>query len=127
MLDFEKWKTVGKRFSPEELREMARAELNEEPARREKDLKAIKEWIRKQPHLAKTAKQDDDFLLLVLRGCKFSLEKTKRKIEAWNTIRNMCPELFDRWDVEDPDNRELINMGWENETRKKNTGRPVIF
>ncbi len=47
----------------------------------------------------------------MLRGCKFSLEKTKQKIEAWNTIRNMCPEIFDKWDVEDPVNKELIALG----------------
>ncbi len=54
---------------------------------------------------------DDVFLLSMLRGCKFSLEKTKQKIEAWNTIRNMCPEIFDKWDVEDPVNKELIALG----------------
>ncbi len=47
----------------------------------------------------------------MLRGCKFSLEKAKRKIEAWHTIRGMCPEIFDNWDVDDPDNKELIQLG----------------
>ena len=47
----------GKVFSPSELADLARTELNEDPSMVKKDLKAIKEWIKKQPHLAKTAQQ----------------------------------------------------------------------
>ncbi len=47
----------------------------------------------------------------MLRGSKFSLEKAKKKIEAWNTIRNMCPEMYDKWDVDEPQNKELLAMG----------------
>ncbi len=127
--------TLGKLFSEDELTRMAKEELNEDPKRVDKDIKAIREWIKKQPHLAKSAKQgatsttklcklllllllktfllfaDERFLLAMLRGSKFSLEKTKRKIEAWNTIRNLCPEIFDGWDVEDPVNREILSLG----------------
>ncbi len=49
----------------------------------------------------------------MLRGCKFSLEKAKRKIEAWNTIRTMCPEIYDNWDVDTPQNRDMINLGYK--------------
>jgi len=48
---------------------------------------------------------------MMLRGCKFSLEKTKAKIESWNSIRTMCPEFFDGWDVKNPLNAEIIKLG----------------
>ncbi len=41
---------IGK-LSDESLEKIARDELNEDPVRRDADLKAIKEWIKKQPHL----------------------------------------------------------------------------
>ncbi len=47
----------------------------------------------------------------MLRGCKFSLERAKKKIEAWHTYRTLCPEIFDNWDVETPQNKDLINLG----------------
>ncbi len=49
--------TVGKVFTEEELEELARTEMNEDPEMVRKDLKALKQWIKKQPHLAKTGKQ----------------------------------------------------------------------
>jgi hypothetical protein len=35
----------------EEMSKFIRVELNENPATRDKDLEAIKEWLTKQPHL----------------------------------------------------------------------------
>jgi len=49
-------KGPGKVFSEDELIQMAKTELNEDPKRTAADLKHIKEWIKKQPHLAKTAR-----------------------------------------------------------------------
>ncbi len=48
---------IGKVFLQAELELLARKELNEDPTRTPKDIKALQEWIKKQPHLAKTAKQ----------------------------------------------------------------------
>ncbi len=47
----------------------------------------------------------------MLRGCKFNLAKTKKKIEVWNTVRSFCPELFDNWDVDDEANSNLLDLG----------------
>ena len=47
----------GKVFSELDLIELARKEINEDPSMVKKDIKAIKEWMKKQPHLAKTAQQ----------------------------------------------------------------------
>ena len=37
-------------------------------------------------------------LLSFLRGCKYSLETTKKKIDLLFTVRNFLPEFFDNWD-----------------------------
>lgn len=60
-------KMPGKIFSQDELENMARTELNEDPKLMENDLKLIKEWIKQQPHLAETAKQSK-----IYKYCKFS-------------------------------------------------------
>ena len=58
-----------------------------------------------------TSVTDDEFILAFLRGCKFSLEKVKKKIEAWNTLRGMCPEFYTNWDPKDQINSEIIKLG----------------
>ncbi|KAL4715179.1 hypothetical protein ACJJTC_012226 [Scirpophaga incertulas] len=78
-------------MSPE-LAEKARIELNENPQRIKEELGYIKEWLRKQPHLH--ARTDDQWLVAFLRGCKYSLEKVKTKIDFHYTIRNTAPDLF---------------------------------
>ncbi|XP_022224662.2 alpha-tocopherol transfer protein-like [Drosophila obscura] len=75
-----------------ELRHIAETELNEVRERLPADLDALREWLAKQPHLR--ARQDDQFLVGFLRGCKFSLEKTKSKLEHFYTIKTLMPELF---------------------------------
>ncbi|KAL0849063.1 hypothetical protein ABMA28_013425 [Loxostege sticticalis] len=75
-----------------ELAEKARLELNEDPKRIESDLQHLKEWIAKQPHLR--ARTDDQWLIVFLRGCKYSLERAKEKLDLYYTMRTAVPELF---------------------------------
>lgn len=37
---------------------------------------------------------DDGRIMTFLRGCKFSLEKTKRKLDMYFTMRTAVPEFF---------------------------------
>ncbi|XP_045490790.1 alpha-tocopherol transfer protein-like [Colias croceus] len=78
-------------LSPE-LAEKARLELNEDSNRLQSDIQHIKDWLSKQPHLR--ARTDDQFIVSFLRGCKFSLERTKEKIDLYYSLRTMAPELF---------------------------------
>ena len=48
----EKKPKIGE-LSEAELAAVAKKEVNEDPRNKEADLKAIKEWIKKQPHLKK--------------------------------------------------------------------------
>ncbi|XP_016928740.1 alpha-tocopherol transfer protein-like [Drosophila suzukii] len=82
-----------------ELRRIAETELNEVEERLPADLQALRDWVAKQPHLR--ARTDDQFLVGFLRGCKFSLEKTKSKLDHFYTIKTLMPELFGRREVDE--------------------------
>ncbi|XP_049708171.2 alpha-tocopherol transfer protein-like [Helicoverpa armigera] len=90
------------------LAEKARAELNEDPARLEADLQHIKDWLAKQPHI--NARTDDQWLVAFLRGCKFSLERTKEKLDLYYSVRTTAPELFQMRHT-DPLFDEILGLG----------------
>ncbi len=48
--------TAGNVFEDQLLKQIAKEDLNEIPERREEDIKAIKQWIKQQPHLKKYGK-----------------------------------------------------------------------
>ncbi|XP_037827040.1 alpha-tocopherol transfer protein-like [Lucilia sericata] len=74
------------------LAEIARRDLNEIPERIEQDLIILREWIRQQRHLR--ARTSDEFLIAFLRRCKYSLEATKRRIDAFFSYYNVFPEVL---------------------------------
>jgi len=109
-----------------ELQERARVELNEDPERRAGDIEAIREWMKKQPHI--NGRTDDAFILMYLRNCKFSLERTKEKIDKYYTVKTALPDWFKNRDVNDPVHIAALEMGmfiplngYDNE------GRRVVF
>ncbi|KAJ2940271.1 hypothetical protein O0L34_g11841 [Tuta absoluta] len=90
-----------------EMWKKIRVELNEDVNTRDKDLEAIKEWMRKQPHLPDS--WDDNRIMTFLRGCSFSLEKTKRKLDMYFTMRAACPEFFTNRDMTMPNLADLAS------------------
>ncbi|KAL7732779.1 hypothetical protein ACLKA6_005919 [Drosophila palustris] len=92
-----------------ELQANAKEYLNEDPERIESDLEALKTWIKQQPHL--NPRTDDQFLIAFLRGCKYSLERTKGKLDKYFTLRTKYPELFNVTDVDNPKLREVQRLG----------------
>lgn len=84
-----------------------RVELKEDVNTRDRDLAAIREWLKKQPHLP------DDWetgpLMTFLRGSSFSLEKCKGKLDMYFTMRAACPEFFNNRDPTNPDLEEIMN------------------
>ncbi|XP_075166391.1 alpha-tocopherol transfer protein-like [Haematobia irritans] len=94
---------------PPSLQKIATEELHEDPARVADDIQALKTWISQQPHLR--ARTDDQFLLAFLRGCKYSMEKTKSKIDKYFMLRSKFPELFSLRDIDDPKIREILRLG----------------
>lgn len=93
-----------------ELAKMAKSELNEVPSRIPEDIQTIRTWISKQPHLKPIC--SDQFLLNFLRGCKYSLERTKQKIDKHFTIKTTMPEIFAERDPTDPNLLKIIQLGY---------------
>lgn len=87
------------------LAKLAADELNESPERIQSDIDSLRNWIQQSPHL--TSRTDDQFLVAFLRGCKFSLEKAKQKIDLFYTVRTHAPELIKN---RDPSNDHVIGM-----------------
>ncbi|KAJ8917406.1 hypothetical protein NQ315_002430 [Exocentrus adspersus] len=92
-----------------ELQISIRKELNEDVNTRDSDLQHIKEWLLKQPHLPDT--WDEPRLMTFLRGCKFSLEKCKRKLDMYFTMRAAVPEFFSNRDISRPELQQIIELG----------------
>lgn len=89
-----------------ELSKRIRIELKEDIETRDKDLATIKEWLRKQPHLPN--EWEDKPLITFLRGSSFSIEKCKRKLDMYFTMRAACPEFFTNRDASSPALREVL-------------------
>lgn len=53
---------------------------------------------------------DDARLRTFLRGCKFSLEKVKKKLDMYYTMRNAVPEFFANRDVDRPELAEIFKV-----------------
>lgn len=54
---------------------------------------------------------DDQLLLTFLRGCKFSLERTKEKLDMHYTLKTMIPEMFSNRDPFDPEIQKVLSLG----------------
>ncbi|XP_068142172.1 alpha-tocopherol transfer protein [Drosophila tropicalis] len=92
-----------------ELQKNAIELLNEVPDRIDNDIAALREWIKQQPHLK--SRTDDQFLVNFLRGCKYSLEKTKAKIDRFYTLRTKYPEYYLAHNVDLEKCLELFRLG----------------
>lgn len=53
---------------------------------------------------------DDGRLRTFLRGCKFSLEKVKQKLDMYYTMRNAIPEFFSNRDINRPELGEIMDI-----------------
>ncbi|XP_075166384.1 alpha-tocopherol transfer protein-like [Haematobia irritans] len=93
----------------EELQKVAIEELGEIPSRIPEDLEYLKTWINQQPHLR--ARMDDQFLIQFLRGCKYSREKAKEKLDYFHYLRTKKPEICHITNVDERKFRNLHNSG----------------
>jgi hypothetical protein len=93
-----------------ELATKAEVELNERPEHIASDLEAIRQWLAKSAHI--TARTDDQFLMIFLRGCKHSLERVKEKLDMFYTVRTGLPEFIRDRDIREPVTAQMLKAGW---------------
>ena len=98
-------------WTTEELAKAAKDDLGEDRTRLLGDIKTLKLWISKSPHLNSTIRQDDAYLTMFLRGCKFSLERTKEKLDFHHTVRGSLSSWFDNWDPRQPQLQAILKAG----------------
>lgn len=91
------------------LQKKAIDELNENPDRIQNDLDTLREWMKKSPHVK--SRENDQFLVNFLRGCKFSLERVKEKLDLYHTLKTHIPELTRNRDPLDPKVLGAIRQG----------------
>uniref|UniRef100_A0A0A9XH45 Alpha-tocopherol transfer protein n=2 Tax=Lygus hesperus TaxID=30085 RepID=A0A0A9XH45_LYGHE len=61
------------------------------PEVKKTEVNMIQDWLAKQPHLPTMS---ENHIIVYLRACKFSLEKTKEAIDLNFTIRTRYPDFF---------------------------------
>ena len=54
---------------------------------------------------------DSQWLITFLRGCKFSLERTKEKLDMFYTLRTAVPEFFNNRDPMLPLMQKILQLG----------------
>merc|ERR1719295_2186916 len=78
-------------------------------------MKDLRAWMAKSPHLH-SIQQDDVVLKTFLRGCKFSMERTKEKLDNFHAVKGELPEWFDNWDPNLPLAQVLKLRCWVGES-----------
>nr|CAH0106714.1 unnamed protein product [Daphnia galeata] len=88
----------------------AYCEWGEDEERRQQVIEIIRQWVAQQPHLQRT-RIDDHGIICFARGCKYSLEKMKTKMDLMFTLRTALPEFFSGWDPLKPEIQAALACG----------------
>ena len=73
--------------SDEELEHDSREVFKEDRETLDRDIEELRDWIRRTAHMT-NVRQDELFLRLFLRGCNYSLQDTKDKLDLYFTVRS---------------------------------------
>ncbi|XP_050429717.1 alpha-tocopherol transfer protein-like [Adelges cooleyi] len=101
--------------SPSTINQMY-TELGTSETKLDLDVKILKEWMRKQPHLPNPDDDekiiDEKRLKTFLLICKNSLEKTKVMLDQHYTIKLSAPEYFSKWDPTSPEIVKTMKLSY---------------
>uniref|UniRef100_A0A336LTX9 CSON004507 protein n=1 Tax=Culicoides sonorensis TaxID=179676 RepID=A0A336LTX9_CULSO len=92
-----------------ELNQIALRDLNESSERIQNDVETIRNWMHQIGYIR--GREDAQFIIAFLRGCKFSLERTKEKIDLFYTGRFIVPEFYNGKRYQDERIIELLKLG----------------
>ncbi|XP_023021833.1 retinol-binding protein pinta [Leptinotarsa decemlineata] len=107
-------------------KKFAEENLNETKIIREHCLSEIKKWLQEENQNLH-ARLEDVYLLPFLRGCKFDLEKTKKKLKNYYAMRRDIPEWFENRDPQLDTMQELIKLGIFVPLRKTHKNMLVVI
>uniref|UniRef100_A0A1I8M8S5 CRAL-TRIO domain-containing protein n=1 Tax=Musca domestica TaxID=7370 RepID=A0A1I8M8S5_MUSDO len=91
------------------LQQIAIEEVGEVPSKVPGCLEDLKCWLTKQSHFR--CRLDDEFLLQFLRGCRYDVEKVKRKLQNFYTFKTLCPDYFGTVNVNRHKFRQMHDIG----------------
>jgi len=94
----------------EEILAAAKKDLDEDPKRLQDAMDTLRKWISQSPHL-QNINHDDFVLKAFIRGCKYSLEKAKEKLDFFFTVRTTLPDWFEDWDPALPATKNFLERG----------------
>ena len=83
--------------------------LNETAETRTEALTTLKAWASNNPQLHINA--DDDSLIPFLRGCKFDIPRTQKKLTDYYTMKRDIPEWYANRDPTLPQIQDLVKLG----------------
>ncbi|XP_058835971.1 alpha-tocopherol transfer protein-like [Topomyia yanbarensis] len=92
-----------------DLADVAKTELNEDPYQLKSQLEVLNSWLNECAMLCGTL--NDQILLSFLRGCKFSLVKTKEKLSLFYRIRTILRQVVQNRDPFDKHVLQVIKLG----------------
>ncbi|ETN61983.1 hypothetical protein AND_006345 [Anopheles darlingi] len=85
--------------------------LREDPLVLEQNLKQMRDWIAKHPHIRR-CRTDARFLLRFLRAKKHSFLMASQTLERYLAARMIHPSWFQRLDIRDPELSHLADIGF---------------
>ncbi|XP_058065919.1 alpha-tocopherol transfer protein-like [Anopheles bellator] len=87
------------------------ASIREDPQVREQNLRQMRDWIAKHPHIRR-CRTDARFLLRFLRARKHSFLLASQNLERYLAARTLHPSWFHRLDIHDAELSHLAEIGF---------------
>ncbi|XP_035788635.1 retinaldehyde-binding protein 1-like [Anopheles albimanus] len=111
---------------PELYRQIAKDELREDDAVRERSLTEMRQWIVNNPHIRK-CRTDAKFLLRFLRLRQFSVPMACEALERYLAMRELYPGWYKNLDCNDAAMKEIFKNGPMTYLGQDSVGRAVVL